>query len=39
MDNFATVPAVMKGVDALMMLFGRLEIFGLVQFFFMKWWN
>lgn len=39
MDNFAAIPAVMKGVDALLMLFGRLEIFGLIQFFFMKWWN
>jgi len=39
MDNFASVPTVMKGVDALLMLFGRLEIFGLIQFFFMKWWN
>ncbi len=39
MDNFAAMPAVMKGVDALLMLFGRLEIFGLIQFFFMKWWN
>ena len=39
MDNFASMPAVIKGVDALLMLFGRLEIFGLIQFYFMKWWN
>lgn len=39
MDNFGSMPDVMKGVDALLMLFGRLEIFGLFQFFFMKWWN
>ena len=39
MDNFASMPAVIKGVDSLLMLFGRLEIFGLIQFFFMKWWK
>ena len=39
MDNFATMPSVMKGVDALLMLFGRLEIFGLLQLFMMKWWK
>ena len=27
MDNFGSMPDVMKGVDALLMLFGRLEIF------------
>ncbi|MBO5685379.1 MAG: TrkH family potassium uptake protein, partial [Alistipes sp.] len=39
MDNFASMPLVMKGVDSLMMLFGRLEIFGLIQLFLMKWWK
>lgn len=39
MDNYAAVPAVMKGLDSLLMLFGRLEIFGLIQLFFMKWWK
>lgn len=39
MDNFASMPAVIKGVDSLLMLFGRLEIFGLIQLFFMKWWK
>ena len=39
MDNFASMPFVMKGVDSLMMLFGRLEIFGLIQLFLMKWWK
>ena len=39
MDNFAAMPAFMKGIDALLMLFGRLEIFGLVQLIFMKWWR
>ena len=39
MDNFAAMPSVMKGVDSLLMLFGRLEIFGLLQLFMMKWWK
>ena len=39
MDNFAAVPSVMKGVDSLLMLFGHLEIFGLLQLFMMKWWK
>ena len=39
MNNFAAMPTVMKGVDALLMLFGRLEIFGLIQLFSMKWWR
>ncbi len=39
MDNFASMPLVMKGVDSLLMLFGRLEIFGLIQLFLMKWWK
>ncbi len=39
MSNFSTMPVVMKGVDSLLMLFGRLEIFGLIQLFMMKWWK
>ena len=39
MDNFASMPAVIKGLDSLLMLFGRLEIFGLIQLFFIKWWK
>lgn len=39
LDNFASMPTVMKGADSLLMLFGRLEIFGLIQLFFMKWWK
>lgn len=39
MGTFAQMPTVMKGVDALLMLFGRLEIFGLIQLFSMKWWK
>lgn len=39
MSNYATQPAVLKFSDTLLMLFGRLEIFGLVQLFFIKWWR
>lgn len=39
MDNFSAMPAAMKGIDTLLMLFGRLEIFGLIQLFSMKWWR
>ncbi len=39
MSNYAAQPAVLKFNDTLLMLFGRLEIFGLVQLFFIKWWR
>lgn len=39
MSNYATQPAVLKFSDTMLMLFGRLEIFGLVQLFFIKWWR
>jgi len=39
MDNYAAMPAVFRFTGALLMLLGRLEIFGLIQFFFMKWWR
>lgn len=39
MDNYAAIPAVVKLNLSLIMLFGRLEIFGLVQLFFMRWWK
>lgn len=39
MNNFAAQPAVLKFSSTLLMLFGRLEIFGLVQLFFIKWWR
>lgn len=39
MDNFSQLPALFKLADSLLMLFGRLEIFGLIQLFFMKWWR
>lgn len=37
-DNFAAMPIVVKIVGTLQMLLGRLEIFGLLHFFTMKWW-
>lgn len=39
MNNYAAQPAVLKFSSTLLMLFGRLEIFGLVQLFFIKWWR
>ncbi len=39
MNNFASQPAVLKFTSTVLMLFGRLEIFGLVQLFFIKWWR
>lgn len=39
LSNYATMPTFLKFFDALLMLFGRLEIFGLFQLFFMKWWK
>ncbi len=39
MNNYATLPGALKVFDALLMLLGRLEIFGLIQLFFMKWWR
>ena len=39
MDNFSSVPGVFKISSSLLMLLGRLEIFGLIQLFFIKWWR
>ena len=39
MDNFSALPAAFKVSNTLLMLLGRLEIFGLIQIFFMKWWK
>lgn len=38
MSNFSQMPIVVKLVSSLQMLLGRLEIFGLLHFFTMKWW-
>lgn len=39
MDNYAAMPGLFKFSNSLLMLFGRLEIFGLIQLFFIKWWK
>lgn len=39
LDNYASLPAVVKLTDTFLMLLGRLEIFGLIQLFFIKWWR
>ncbi len=39
MSNYAEIPSVAKFSSSLLMLFGRLEIFGLIQLFFIKWWR
>ncbi|WP_295991065.1 TrkH family potassium uptake protein [uncultured Alistipes sp.] len=39
MNNYGAMPGFMKVVDSLLMLLGRLELFGLIQLFFIKWWK
>lgn len=39
MDTYAELPFMVKFSNSLLMLFGRLEIFGLIQLFFIKWWR
>lgn len=39
MSNYAELPVVLKLQDAVLMLMGRLEIFGFIQLFFLKWWR
>ena len=39
MDNYSFLPALMKFNLTALMLFGRLEIFGLIQLFFIRWWR
>ncbi len=39
MDNFSAMPAAFKFSNTLLMLLGRLEIFGMIQLFFIKWWR
>ncbi len=39
LGNYAQLPGVMKFSCSLLMLLGRLEIFGLIQLFFIKWWR
>ncbi len=37
-DSFATLPEFVKLFGTMLMLLGRLEVFGLLQLFLMKWW-
>ena len=39
MSNYAELPVVLKVQDTLLMLMGRIEIFGFIQLFFLKWWR
>ncbi len=39
LDNYSELPALVRFSNSLLMLFGRLEIFGLIQLFFIKWWR
>lgn len=39
LDNYSGLPGVVRFSNTLLMLFGRLEIFGLIQLFFIKWWR
>ena len=38
LNNFFALPDVIKVSSTLLMLLGRLEIFGLIQLFLLKWW-
>lgn len=39
MDNYADIPTFIKLMQSFLMLVGRLEIFGLIQLFFLKSWR
>ncbi|MBR6759590.1 MAG: TrkH family potassium uptake protein [Alistipes sp.] len=39
MDNYSAMPVVTKMNLTFLMLLGRLEIFGLIQLFFIRWWR
>lgn len=39
LDNYSHLPVIIKLTDSFLMLLGRLEIFGLIQLFFIKWWR
>ena len=39
MSNFSATPSAFKVSNTLLMLLGRLEIFGLIQIFLIKWWR
>jgi trk system potassium uptake protein TrkH len=39
MGNFANIPVILKLQNSILMLMGRLEIFGFIQLLFLKWWR
>lgn len=39
LNNYSELPVLIRFTNTLLMLFGRLEIFGLIQLFFLKWWR
>ena len=39
LDNYSALPLIVKLNLSFIMLFGRLEIFGLIQLFFIRWWR
>lgn len=39
MNNYATLSPFVKTFLPMLMLLGRLEIFGLIQFFMLRWWR
>lgn len=39
MDNYSAMPIITKLNLTVLMLLGRLEIFGLIQLFFIRWWR
>ena len=39
MDNYSSMPVILKFNLTALMLLGRLEIFGLIQLFFIRWWR
>lgn len=39
LDSYAELPAILKTQATLLMLLGRLEIFGFIQLLFVRWWH
>ena len=39
LDNYAEMPSVLKAQGTILMLMGRLEIFGFIQFLFIRMWR
>lgn len=39
LDNYHMLPAGVKFICTVLMLLGRLELFGFIQLFLIKWWK